>query len=54
MDRSIEDNLKFVMKATGWKGKNIQSKVTELLEMVEMKEKLIQSHIYYQVENNSV
>ena len=27
------------MKATGWKGKNIQSKVTELLEMVEMKEK---------------
>ena len=40
MDRSIEDNLKFVMKATGWKRKkNIQSKVTELLEMVEMKEK---------------
>ena len=40
MDRSIEDNLKFVMRATGWKGKkNIQSKVTELLEMVEMKEK---------------
>ena len=40
MDRSIEDNLKFVMKATGWKGKkNIQSKATELLEMVEMKEK---------------
>ena len=40
MDRSIEDNLKFVMKATGWKGKkNIQSKVTELLEVVEMKEK---------------
>ena len=40
MDRSIEDNLKFVMKATGWKGKkNIQSKVAELLEMVEMKEK---------------
>ena len=23
MDRSIEDNLKFVMKATGWKGKKI-------------------------------
>ena len=40
MDRSIEDNLKFVMKATGWKGKkNIQSKVSDLLEMVEMKEK---------------
>ena len=40
MDRSIEDNLKFVMRATGWKGKkNIQSKATELLEMVEMREK---------------
>lgn len=40
MDRTIEDNLKFVMKATGWKGKkNIQHKVTELLEMIEMKEK---------------
>ena len=40
MDRSIEDNLKFVMRATGWKRKkNIQSKATELLEMVEMKEK---------------
>ena len=40
MDRSIEDNLKFVMRATGWKGKkNIQSKAKELLEMVEMKEK---------------
>ena len=40
MDRTIEDNLKFVMKATGWKGKkNIQHKVTELLEMIEMNEK---------------
>ena len=40
MDRSIEDNLKFVMRATGVeRKKNIQSKVTELLEMVEMKEK---------------
>ena len=40
MDRSVEDNLKFVMRATGWKGKkNIQSKATELLEMVEMREK---------------
>ena len=40
MDRTIEDNLKFVMKATGWKGKkNIQYKVTELLEMIDMKEK---------------
>ncbi len=40
MDRSIEDNLKFVMKATGWKGnKNMQSKAIELLEMVDMEDK---------------
>ncbi len=40
MDRSIEDNLKFVMKATGWKGKKvIQNKISELLEKVEMSDK---------------
>tara|TARA_B100001287_G_scaffold213816_1_gene182629 strand:+ start:22991 stop:23659 length:669 start_codon:yes stop_codon:yes gene_type:complete len=40
MDRSIEDNLKFVMKATGWKGKNkIEKTVQELLEKVEMADK---------------
>ncbi len=40
MDRSIEDNLKFVMKATGWKEKNKIEKTTkELLEKVEMAEK---------------
>lgn len=36
-DRSIEDNLKFVMKATGWKDKKrMQEKVNELLEKVGM------------------
>ena len=40
MDRTIEDNLKFVMRATGWKGgKIIQNKATEMLEMIEMNDK---------------
>ena len=39
-DRSVADNLKFIMKATGWKGKEkINSKISELLEKVGMKEK---------------
>jgi cell division transport system ATP-binding protein len=39
-DRTIEENLKFVMKATGWKGgKVIQNKISELLEKVEMSDK---------------
>tara|TARA_B100000674_G_scaffold487805_1_gene498740 strand:- start:133 stop:801 length:669 start_codon:yes stop_codon:yes gene_type:complete len=40
MDRTIEENLKFVMKATGWKGKKvIQNKISELFEKVEMSDK---------------
>ena len=40
MDRTIEENLKFVMKATRWKGKKvIQNKISELLEKVEMSDK---------------
>jgi len=40
MDRSIEDNLKFVMKATGWKGKKkINEAVTDLLKKVDMLDK---------------
>jgi cell division transport system ATP-binding protein len=40
MDRSIEDNLKFVMKATGWKGKKkINNASKELLEKVEIFDK---------------
>ena len=40
MDRSIEDNLKFVMKATGWKGKKvIENEIEELLNKVEMSSK---------------
>ena len=37
MDRTIEDNLKFVMRATGWK-ENIQIK-PQNLEMIEMNDK---------------
>lgn len=40
MDRSIEDNLKFVMKATGWKGKKkINEAVIDLLKKVDMLDK---------------
>lgn len=39
-DRNIADNLKFVMKATGWKDKaKIESKIKELLEKVGMADK---------------
>jgi cell division transport system ATP-binding protein len=34
-DRSIEDNLKFVLKATGWRNKNeIDQKIDEVLDLV--------------------
>jgi cell division transport system ATP-binding protein len=40
MDRSVADNLKFVMKATGWTGKKkINQKIEELLSKVEMTDK---------------
>ena len=40
MDRSIEDNLKFVMKATGWKGKDkISEHSSKLLERVDILDK---------------
>lgn len=39
-DRSISDNLRFVMKATGWKDKNkINNKIEELLKKVGMENK---------------
>lgn len=39
-DRSISDNLSFVMKATGWKDKNkINNKIEELLKKVGMENK---------------
>ena len=39
-DRSVAENLKFIMKATGWKGKEkINSKISDLLEKVGMKDK---------------
>ena len=37
-DRSIQDNLKFVLKATGWKDKKeINQKIDEVLDMVGIK-----------------
>ncbi|MAV80051.1 MAG: phosphonate ABC transporter ATP-binding protein [Flavobacteriaceae bacterium TMED171] len=37
-DRSIQDNLKFVLKATGWKNKKeIDQKIDEVLDMVGIK-----------------
>ena len=37
-DRSIQDNLKFVLKATGWKDKKeIDQKIDEVLDMVGIK-----------------
>jgi len=37
MDRSVEENLRFVLKATGWKSKKeMQAKIDEVLEKVNM------------------
>lgn len=37
MDRSVEDNLRFVLEATGWKdGEKIASRITEVLDAVGM------------------
>lgn len=39
-DRNIEDNLHFVLKATGWKNSNdIKSRIAEVLEKVKMNNK---------------
>lgn len=39
-DRSVYDNLLFVLKATGWKGKNqMDAKINEVLKKVDMKTK---------------
>ena len=40
MDRSLADNLRFVMKATGWKGKKrMEEEIEKLLTKVDMTEK---------------
>ena len=40
IDRSVEDNLKFVLKATGWKSKLlIETRIKEVLEQVGMENK---------------
>ncbi|WKK66161.1 cell division ATP-binding protein FtsE [Lutimonas zeaxanthinifaciens] len=39
-DRSVHENLLFVLRATGWKGKNqMDAKINEVLEKVDMKTK---------------
>jgi len=39
-DRTVFDNLLFVLKATGWKGKNqMEAKINDVLEKVDMKTK---------------
>ena len=39
-DRTVADNLKFVLKATGWKDKEkMQAKIDEVLDKVDMKTK---------------
>lgn len=39
-DRTVEDNLKFVLKATGWKGKTkIEDRIKEVLALVGMETK---------------
>jgi cell division transport system ATP-binding protein len=39
-DRTVYDNLLFVLKATGWKNKNqIEEKINDVLEKVDMKSK---------------
>lgn len=39
-DRNIEDNLRFVLEATGWKDKVLmQSKIEDTLELVNLKDK---------------
>lgn len=39
-DRNVEENLKFVLKATGWKNKeNIQLRINDVLERVGLKTK---------------
>ena len=40
MDRSVEENLSFVLRATGWKNENeISKKITQVLEAVGMERK---------------
>jgi len=39
-DRNIEENLRFVLQATGWKsGKDIKARITAVLEQVGLKDK---------------
>ena len=45
-DRTVAKNLRFVLKATGWKNKKeIEERIDEVLEMVGMQEKKDKMHI---------
>lgn len=37
-DRNVHDNLIFVLKATGWKDKEMDERIDEVLENVDMKD----------------
>ena len=53
-DRNINNNLKFVLKATGWKDDNsIQNKIEEVLDKVGMKTKGLNFLTNYRVVNNN-
>ncbi len=41
-DRTVEENLKFILRATGWKNKNdIRQRINEVLELVGMADKAL-------------
>lgn len=54
-DRSVEENLLFVLRATGWKDKNLmRDHVHEVLKQVGMETKASRNPMSYPEENSSV
>ena len=54
-DRSVAENLMFVLKATGWKGKSkIKNRISEVLMSVGLESSASKCRINYQVVSNSV
>jgi len=54
-DRSVYHNLEFVLKATGWKNKReIDRRIEDVLEKVNMAKKAIKCHMNFRVESSSV
>ena len=53
MDRSVEDNLLFVLKATGWKSEELMSKrISEVLNAVGMERKATRCLTSFPVESS--